>query len=196
MPWPRSGPRPPGIPAARHVLTKKGRSKELLCCFDHSLSSFARWWQRTVWRRECRESLGRSVAAVLLPGDLEALEQMVISGRSGVFQTLLHFTPISKKIPVEMDWKDYDGLGFLSGKNLDDVLDQFMLTMTEELGGAGVPILDLQAGDLTAETLGELFCFFELSSALTAAISGVDPFDLDNTAVNRAALTALGGQRV
>ena len=117
---------------------------------------------------------------------------MVSSGRSGVFETVLHFSPIAKKVPVEMDWKDYDGLGFLSGRNLDYVEEQVLQAMTEAHNDAGVPILDLQAGDLTAESLGELFCFFELSSALTACISGVDPFDLDASRVRLAALDRMG----
>ncbi len=182
--------------AARHVLSQKGRNKELLCFFDHDLETLGRWWQRQVWRHGCREDVGITVETALLPGDLEAMHQMVASGRSGTFETMLHFTPISKQIPVEMDWKDYDGLGFLSGKNLEQVQNQLMQSMIESHNDAGVPILDIQAGDLVAETIGELFCFFELSSALTAAISGIDPFDLDNQGVNRAALQALGSPRV
>ena len=178
--------------AARSVLGRKGRSQELLCLFDHNLAAFGQWWQRQVWRHERRESVGLSTEPVLLPGDLEALDQMVSSGRSGVFETVLHFSPIAKKVPVEMDWKDYDGLGFLSGRNLDYVEEQVLQAMTEAHNDAGVPILDLQAGDLTAESLGELFCFFELSSALTACISGVDPFDLDASRVRLAALNRMG----
>ena len=177
--------------AARSVLGGKGRSKELLCVFDHNLAAFGRWWQRQIWRHECREAIGRSSETVFLPGDLEALDQAVSSGRSGMFETMLHFSPITKKVPVEMDWKDYDGLGFLSGRTLDYVEAQTMSAMTEAHNYAGVPILDLDAGDLTAETLGQLFYFFELSSALTACMSGVDPFDLDASTVHRAALEAM-----
>ena len=42
--------------------------------------------------------------------------------------------------------------------------------------GMGVPILEIQCGELTACTVGELFYLFELSSALTGAMSGSDPF--------------------
>jgi len=112
---------------------------------------------------------------VLLPGDLLAMEEMACdTGR--VFETMLRFDPLPKKVPVEMDWKDYDGLGFLSGRNLDFVESQLMTALTETHNYAGVPILDLYAGELTAQALGELFYFFELSSALTARVNGNDPF--------------------
>ena len=178
--------------AARSVLARKGLNKELLCVFDHNLSAFGHWWQRQTWRHQCREQVGLSVQTALLPGDLEALDQMVSSGRSGVFETMLHFAPIAKKVPVEMDWRDYDGLGFLSGRNLDFVEAQTMAAMAETHNYAGVPVLDLDAGELVAETLGELFCFFELSSALTARTLGLDPFDCAPDTVRAAALESMG----
>lgn len=178
--------------AARSVLCRKGRQKELLCVFDHALASFGRWWQQKVWQQECREDVGIFPATALLPGDLDALDYMVGCGKSGVFETLLHFAPIAKKLPVEMDWKDYDGLGFLSGRSLDFVEQQVMAAMVDTHSGCGVPIVDLDAGDLTAQTLGQLFYFFELSSALTACISGIDPFAVSPPPTHSNALRSMG----
>ncbi len=179
--------------AARTILDKQGRNTELFCVFDHNLEAFGHWWQRHIWRHECRSSVCRSVKTLLLPGDLEAADQMLCSGSSKVFETVLHFSPIAKKVPVEMDWKDYDGLGFLSGKTMDYVEANTMAAMIETHNGAGIPILDLDAGDLTAETVGQLFYFFELSSALAACMSGTDPFDLDTGLVHTAALSTMQG---
>ena len=117
---------------------------------------------------------------------------MTARGRGGVFETLLHFDPIAKKVPVEMDWKDYDGLGFLSGRSMDFVEQHVMEAMTETHNGEGVPIVDLQAGELTAQALGQLFYFFELASALTACVSGVDPFETSGFPTHACALTHLG----
>ena len=178
--------------AARGVLARKGISTELLCIFDHDLSAFGHWWQRQTWRHQCRGNQGLSVHTARMPGDLEALDRMVSSGSAGVFETLLRCTPVSKKVPVEMDWKDYDGLGFLSGRNLDFVEEQTMAALGETHNYAGVPLLEVDAGELTTETLGELFCFFELSSALTARLLGADPFAVPPVTVHQAALKAMG----
>ncbi len=157
--------------AARNVLPQKGRGRELLCLSDHALGAFGRWWQRYAWARE-----GGLVSpeTVYLPGDLDAMEAMACGG--GVFETVLRFEPLPKKVPVEMDWKDYDGLGFLSGRNMDFVETHFMSALAETHNYAGVPILDIQAGELTAQALGEVFYFFELSAALSARTAGRDPF--------------------
>lgn len=178
--------------AARSVLYRKGRQKELLCVTDSNLRSFGNWWQQQAWRQECREGVGVTTSTVLLPGGLEAVDRLAGGGLGGVFETLLHFEPLAKKVPVEMDWKDYDGLGFLSGRSLDFVEEHVRNAMVETHNSGGVPILDLQAGDLTAQTLGQLFCFFELSSALTACVSGLDPFEADPAASRAAALSAMG----
>ena len=158
--------------AARAVLPGKGRRRELLCVSDHALASFGRWWQRYAWRHEPG---GVEPETVLLPGDLTAMEDMACNG-GRVFETVLQFDPMAKKLPVEMDWKDYDGLGFLSGKNLDFVEQQSMAAMVQTHNDAGVPVLEISAGELTAQTLGELFYFFELSSVLAARAVGIDPF--------------------
>lgn len=174
--------------AARTVLPGKGRRRELLCVSDHALASFGHWWQRYAWRHEPG---GAEPETVLLPGDLLSMEDMAC-GQGRVFETVLHFDPLAKKVPVEMDWKDYDGLGFLSGRHLDYVESQLMSAMTEAHYSAGVPVLDLYAGDLTAQSVGELFYFFELSSALSARTAGVDPFGELSLRTWDGAMTAMG----
>jgi len=178
--------------AGRHILKQKGRCKELFCAFDHNLASFGRWWQLRTCRQTWQTEPAISVQTMLLPGDLDAMDQVVSDGQCHVFETMLHFSPIAKKVPVEMDWKDYDGLGFLSGRSWDYAEAQMMSAMTEVHNFAGVPVLDLDAGDLTAETLGHLFCFFELSSALEACMSGTDPFRPNTTPVRNTAMEAMG----
>ena len=41
----------------------------------------------------------------------------------------------------------------------------------------GIPVLEIEMPDFTERTLGELIYFFELSCAISAKISGVNPFD-------------------
>ena len=159
--------------SARSVLSSKGRDREILCCFDHSLASLGRWWQRVTWMWQDQSTMLTPETA-LLPGDLTGLEALTRTGH--VFETALHFAPIAKKVPVEMDWKDYDGLGFLSGRTWEDVERHAAEALVYTHTLAGTPLIDLDAGELTAEAVGGLFAFLELSSALTALLCGGDPF--------------------
>lgn len=174
--------------AARTVLPAKGKNRELLCFADNSLEELSRWWQQYVLRHE-----GSAIhsGSLLLPADLDGTEQALFAANN-VFETFVHFDPISKRIPVEMDWKDYDGLGFLSGKHLDFVEASVIAAALEIHNSAGIPILDIHAGELSAQSLGELFYFFELSAALTAQVAGHDPFAETASPTMTAAMDAMG----
>lgn len=178
---------------ARAVLAGQGRERELLCCFDHSLSALGRWWRQSTWRWHTGGGTALTVETALLPGELSALESMAGHGRGRVFETLLRFAPIAKKVPVEMDWKDYDGLGFLSGRSLEDVERQTAQALTDCHTLSGVPLVELDAGELTAQSLGALFLFLELSSALTARLCGEEPFGPEPDAVRQRAIDQLQG---
>lgn len=179
--------------AARAVLAGKGLGRELFCCFDHSLLSLGHWWRQCTWRWQSGRSTALTTETVALPGELSALESMAGHGKGRVFETLLHFAPIAKKVPVEMDWKDYDGLGFLSGRNLEDVERQAVQALMDCHSLAGVPLVELDAGELTAQSLGALFLFMELSSALTARLCGEEPFGPEPDTVRRQAIDQLKG---
>jgi len=63
--------------------------------------------------------------------------------------------------------------------------------MVQEHNSAGVPVIDVDLGEMSARSLGELFCFFELSAALSACMEGKDPFDLSPPHTRGAALEAM-----
>ena len=128
---------------------------------------------------------------MLLPGDLEETDRLAELPQSRIFETVVRFEADTRKVPVEMDWKDYDGLGILSGKNMADVEQSVLQAMLQIHNAAGVPILDVEAGELSAENLGALMHFFELSAALTAMMMGEMPFTADGSNVCAAALEAL-----
>ena len=174
---------------ARSALKHKGRTTELLCVADQAMMAVGDWWQRTNWRQQT----GICAQTVLLPGDLEAMDHCATAVGSNMFETMLHIARSGKKVPVEMDWKDYDGLGFLSGKNTDHVQDHLLRAMVETHNDAGVPVLDVDAGELTAENLGAMFCFFELSAALAAGMENMEALYAAESAAQAAAMQAMSG---
>ena len=88
-----------------------------------------------------------------------------------VFETVLRPKAApQQRLHVEMDWKDYDGLGYLTDATLEDVAEKTLDAFVESQAAADVP------GDaLDAPQAGELLYFFELANAICAAASGVDP---------------------
>lgn len=162
---------------ARHTLEARGRQCEALCAFDPAFSGFLRWWKQLLLRRTCRDGAGLLPFSMELPGEQDALDAALGTGKRPVFETMLRVSaPAPRRVGVEMDWKDYDGLDYLSGRTLEDVERAGFEALCAAQAERDVPIAVLELEQVDAYHLGELFYFFELSAALCALADGVDPF--------------------
>ena len=111
-----------------------------------------------------------------LPQSTDALDAMLTSGTYPVFETVLRPKAApQQRLHVEMDWKDYDGLGYLTDTTLEDVAEKTLDAFVESQAAADVPVILLECDALDAPQAGELLYFFELANAICAAASGVDP---------------------
>ena len=114
---------------------------------------------------------------LVVTADLHSLGQMIQQGQRNLFETIVRFAPPRKRTTIEVDWKNLDGLNYLEGKTLDFVEEQaFQGTLSAHVDG-GVPNIVLQTDEVDADTLGELFYFFELSCGISAYMLGVNPFN-------------------
>lgn len=173
--------------AARYLMYKKGRDTELLCLTDHSLCGLGDWLRH----RRGMDTPELGVQSLLLPGQQELADSLALrSGR--IFETFLRFDPSTQKIPVEMDWKDYDGLGFLAGKNISFVQEHMTAAMAEIHNDAGVPILNVSAGQRNDEAFGAMLHFLEFTSLLTAALLGQELFTSPGAVTQMQALRDMG----
>ena len=112
-----------------------------------------------------------------------------------MFETLLQVPErCFQKVNIEMDWKDYDGLGFLAGKTLLDAQEGSFQAVLQAHTDLDVPVIQVSMQTLDAAGVGELFYFFELAGAISACACGVDPFDGSCAGASRAlAKQLLGG---
>jgi glucose-6-phosphate isomerase len=102
---------------------------------------------------------------------------MIQEGERNIFETIVRFAPPMKKTEIEINAKDLDGLNYLTGRTLDFVEEQaFLGTLAAHVDG-GVPNIIIQTDDICADTVGELFYFFELSCGISAYMLGVNPFN-------------------
>ena len=163
--------------ALRNLMYRNGKQIELLCCYDPAFKSMGGWWQQLFGESEGKDGKGLFPVTAEFTADLHSLGQMIQEGERNLFETVVRFAEPEHKTAIEMDWKNLDGLNYLEGKTLDYVEEQaFQGTMAAHVDG-GVPIIQLNLGDVSAFTLGELFYFFELSCGISAYMLGVNPFD-------------------
>ena len=161
----------------RNLLYRRGKALELLCCSEPDFRTFGGWWQQLFGESEGKDGKGIFPVTAEFTADLHSLGQMIQQGQRNLFETVVRFAPPQKKATIEVDWKNLDGLNYLEGKSLDFVEEQaFLGTLAAHVDG-GVPVMVLQTDRVSADTLGELFFFFELSCGISAYMLGVNPFN-------------------
>ena len=163
--------------AIRNLLYRRGKKIEILGSYEPNFRYFAGWWQQLFGESEGKDGKGIFPATVEFTADLHSLGQMIQEGERNIFETIIRFAPPEKKVTIDKNAKNLDGLNYLEGRTLDFVDEQaFLGTLAAHVDG-GVPNIIIQTGDIYADTIGELFYFFELSCGVSAYMLGVNPFN-------------------
>lgn len=174
---------------ARHALELRARRTEFLGIFEPACMALGRWWARSTARRSCRGGYGVLPVPAELPGALDTLDAMLDGSRSA-FETFLRIPLPAKRRNIELDWKDYDNLGYLSGHSVGEAESAMFDALVQSHASLDIPLIVLSAEQLDAPQLGELFYFLELTAALCAAADGLNPFDRKRTSPTRAQAAA------
>ena len=163
--------------AVRNVAYRQGMAVELLESFEPAFRSFGLWWQQLFGESEGKEGKGLFPASAELTADLHSLGQLIQQGQRNLFETMIRFDSGDLSYEIGSDVKNLDGLNYIAGKSLDFVQEQAFFGTVEAHADGGVPVITMDCGPITEETLGELFYFFQLACGVSAYILDVNPFD-------------------
>ncbi len=163
--------------AVRNLLYRRGKCIELLESFEPGFKMMGGWWQQLFGESEGKDGKGIFPVTAEFTADLHSLGQMIQQGERNIFETMIRFDPPQNRMFILSDENDLDGLNYIAGKTLDFVDEQaFRGTLAAHVDG-GVPVITMDMGQLTAQKIGELFYFFELSCGVSAYMLGVNPFN-------------------
>ena len=163
--------------AVRNLMYRSGTAIEILESFEPAFRTFGGWWQQLFGESEGKDGKGLFPTYAEFTADLHALGQMIQQGQRNIFETMVRFDPPALPAVIGSDYKDLDGLNYLSGRTLAFVDEQaYQGTLSAHVDG-GVSVVTMDCGELNAAKVGELFYFFELSCAISAYILGVNPFN-------------------
>ena len=162
----------------QNLYREQGRETEILATFDPRLATFNEWWKQLFGESEGKQNQGIFPASVVYTTDLHSMGQYIQQGRRNLFETVVKITtPTQRSIVVPNDPANLDGLNYLAGNNLDAINQKALEATIRAHRLGGIPVLEIEIPNLSASTIGELIYFFELSCAISAKISGVNPFD-------------------
>jgi glucose-6-phosphate isomerase len=162
---------------ARQALYKSGKRTETLAVFEPSLRYVSEWWRQLFGESEGKDKQGIFPSTLLYSTDLHSMGQYMQDGARDVFETLLWVKKPLSDITIPENAMYDDGLRDITGRRLSDINEMVKDAVSLSHGDGGVPVIEITVPELSAEALGALIYFFETSCALSAIISGVNPFD-------------------
>jgi len=163
--------------AARNLLYGKGKTIELLACFEPRLHYLAEWWKQLYGESEGKNGMGIFPASVEFTTDLHSMGQWIQDGRRDIFETFITIDGSMPDVRIPKDPDNADELNFLAGMSVDEVNRRaFQGTALAHRDG-GVPNMTISLPGLTPHSLGALLYFFEKACGVSGYLLGVNPFN-------------------
>ncbi|HLD17705.1 MAG TPA: glucose-6-phosphate isomerase [Patescibacteria group bacterium] len=170
--------------AALHYLssTKFGRNIHVLMPYVPVLSGFASWyrqlWAESLGKRKDGKNVGPTPVASLGPADQHSQIQLYHEGPDNKLVTFLGVEKFSKAVPIAKNAGALiPEMKKASGMDLGEILRMEHLGTAQALFDDRRPNGTLIIPNLSPESLGALFQFFELATALIAQLFGVNAYD-------------------
>lgn len=162
--------------AIRNILLRKGKTVELLTCFEPSFQMMGEWFKQLYGESEGKDNRGIFPSSAIFSTDLHSLGQYIQDGMRNMFETVVDIgAPQSDFVIGESDTDD--GLDFVTGMSLSEVCKKAMQGTVLAHTDGGVPNMILEIPEINAYEVGYLIYFFEKACAVSGYILGVNPFD-------------------
>lgn len=162
----------------RQKLYLDKKETEILATFEPRLTTFNEWWKQLFGESEGKNNQGIFPASVVYSTDLHSLGQYLQQGRRNIFETVVKITtPSENPIVIPEDQNNTDELNYLAGKSLDFVNNTALEATVAAHKSGDIAVNIIEIPDITERSVGQLIYFFELACAISATLSGVDPFN-------------------
>jgi glucose-6-phosphate isomerase len=110
-------------------------------------------------------------AGISLSRDLHSLGQFFQQGRQIFSETLISVAEPAGDVVVGADG------GFFAGRGMNEFNGAVRAGMMRAHRDAGIPIITVEAPDMSAHSFGLLVYLFEVTCGVTGLLMGVDPFN-------------------
>ena len=162
---------------ARQHLYQKGRTIEILACYEPSFRFMAEWWKQLFGESEGKNGIGIFPAYLEFTADLHSMGQYIQDGPRRLMETVVSFEDSGANLKVPFELGDKDGLNYLAGREYESISKTVAKAVSAAHIKGDVPNISLSVPAMDEKGFAALVCFFELSCAISAYTSGVNPFD-------------------
>ncbi len=163
--------------AARQGLRAKGKDIEILACYEPSFRFMAEWWKQLYGESEGKDGIGIFPASVEFNADLHSMGQFIQAGTRNLMETVVSFEQPLHPAAVPFAEGDPDGLNYLAGRELFDIMNIARDAVRDAHVSGGVPNIGISVPRRDEAGFAALVAFFEFACGISAYMSGVNPFD-------------------
>lgn len=180
--------------AARNALFGKGKTTEILACYEPSFRFMTEWWKQLYGESEGKNQTGIFPAGVDFTADLHSMGQFIQQGTRNLFETVVNIQNPRGKVTVPFDEENVDGLNFLAESSLHAINGRaYQGTLLAHIDG-GVPNIVVNTPAAAEAEYGEMVYFFEIACGLSGYLLGVNPFDQPGVEAYKKNMFALLGK--
>jgi len=162
--------------SARQLLYRKGKKIEFLACFEPAFRYTGEWWKQLFGESEGKAGMGIFPAFADYTADLHSMGQYIQEGERTLMETLVSFDEPRVRLAIPGGPLHDDKIGALSGLDMSAVNRAASDAVKKAHIDGGVPVMELHLPGMSAASFGALAYFFERSCAVSALVSGVNPF--------------------
>ena len=157
----------------RQHFYQTGKTIEVFEFFDPYASYFGEWLKQLFGESEGKDKKGLFPASLMFSRDLHSMGQFLQQGTECMFETLITVREEEgTDIPVPAN-----AIEPFAGKTMMQLNACAVSGVYDAHVKAGIPVIHIEADRFSPETAGEMFYFFETQCAVSALLSGVNPFD-------------------
>ncbi|HIU26573.1 MAG TPA: glucose-6-phosphate isomerase [Candidatus Copromorpha excrementigallinarum] len=154
---------------SRHLLSERGKFVEAIEFYDPRLLYLGEWIKQLYGESEGKEGKGIFPASFIFSTDLHSMGQFLQQGRQIFAETSIVIDHYPNPLVIEE--------GELKGKSLEEINRAAFEGVSAAHKKAGIPFTEIHLPELNGFYYGQLLYFLEVTCAVTAMLSGVDPFN-------------------
>lgn len=162
---------------AQHAAYKKGQRIQVLMLYSERLRVFGAWYRQLVAESLGKQGKGPTPIAALGATDQHSQLQLYMDGPKDKTVTFIEVERFASDLRVPASAKLVSNLSHLSGVRFDRIIHAERSATAQALKDAGRPNGTITIPDVSERSLGALFQFFMISTAMQGHLLGVNPYD-------------------
>lgn len=165
--------------AAYHYLmdTVKGRNIRVMMPYADSLDRLAAWFVQ-LWAESLgKEGKGSTPHGAVGTTDQHSQVQLYMEGPQDKIIELVEVEEHPRDLPIPKAYEDLEGVGYLGGHTVAELLNVECDATRKALTEAGRPNCTIRLGRVDEEHLGYLFQALEVQTAIAGSFYRVNAFD-------------------